>query len=482
MIPGFTARRSVEKLGRNDVCHCGSGKKYKKCCMAKDEARAKSLSPVSGLTKEEFEAQAHKHLKAKELDELSPGVLARLPVGELDDEQLAVVFRKMVAFSRMEPARRVLEERLRRGGDAKERDAWRVDVTRLAFDTGRAQLAVETGASIEDRSALPGRLAWRLELSGERGDRLDAIERALRERPEDAVELAHALLHTHAALGIHVARGALEEGKPDANKELMWDIDAARDRLRWSPFDPYWDVHDFLAGLSHVVKAERRANKLAQEEKSKLEAQLQALRERMRDYSTKTVALEKELASRADELEDARKGLERATKAAAAGRDAQQASERARELKLKVDALKAQIAEGNEERRKLRDELAKIEEEREDVEATAQGEPEEVDEGEAEEEVLSVALLAPHFTDGARADMERLPKRIAADAIRAAGELGAGDPPAWRHAKRLQGLGEVYSARLGIHHRMLFRKKDGTLEVFTIVDREDLDKTIAHLR
>lgn len=25
-------------IGRNDPCHCGSGKKYKKCCAAKDEA------------------------------------------------------------------------------------------------------------------------------------------------------------------------------------------------------------------------------------------------------------------------------------------------------------------------------------------------------------------------------------------------------------------------------------------------------------
>lgn len=24
--------------GRNDPCHCGSGKKYKHCCLAKDEA------------------------------------------------------------------------------------------------------------------------------------------------------------------------------------------------------------------------------------------------------------------------------------------------------------------------------------------------------------------------------------------------------------------------------------------------------------
>jgi hypothetical protein len=31
-------RRSSPKVGRNDPCPCGSGKKYKKCCMAKDEA------------------------------------------------------------------------------------------------------------------------------------------------------------------------------------------------------------------------------------------------------------------------------------------------------------------------------------------------------------------------------------------------------------------------------------------------------------
>jgi len=29
-----------EDLGRNDACHCGSGRKYKHCCLAKDEAAA----------------------------------------------------------------------------------------------------------------------------------------------------------------------------------------------------------------------------------------------------------------------------------------------------------------------------------------------------------------------------------------------------------------------------------------------------------
>ncbi len=28
-------------LGRNDPCHCGSGKKYKQCHLAEDEAKAR---------------------------------------------------------------------------------------------------------------------------------------------------------------------------------------------------------------------------------------------------------------------------------------------------------------------------------------------------------------------------------------------------------------------------------------------------------
>ncbi len=27
----------MKKMGRNEPCHCGSGRKYKKCCLRKDE-------------------------------------------------------------------------------------------------------------------------------------------------------------------------------------------------------------------------------------------------------------------------------------------------------------------------------------------------------------------------------------------------------------------------------------------------------------
>ena len=32
---------SEAKPGRNEPCHCGSGRKYKQCCLAKDEEAAR---------------------------------------------------------------------------------------------------------------------------------------------------------------------------------------------------------------------------------------------------------------------------------------------------------------------------------------------------------------------------------------------------------------------------------------------------------
>jgi preprotein translocase subunit SecA len=37
---GVTVRREGKKVGRNDPCPCGSGKKYKKCCLPREEVRA----------------------------------------------------------------------------------------------------------------------------------------------------------------------------------------------------------------------------------------------------------------------------------------------------------------------------------------------------------------------------------------------------------------------------------------------------------
>ncbi|TVQ99765.1 MAG: SEC-C domain-containing protein [Desulfovibrionales bacterium] len=41
------------KLGRNAACHCGSGKKYKKCCLRMDEEKAKPATPLKKAASEE---------------------------------------------------------------------------------------------------------------------------------------------------------------------------------------------------------------------------------------------------------------------------------------------------------------------------------------------------------------------------------------------------------------------------------------------
>src|SRR5206468_2252223 len=57
----FTVRRAVEKVGRNDPCPCGSGKKYKRCCLEKDRARLADPSPYAGLTMEEAKRDPGRH-------------------------------------------------------------------------------------------------------------------------------------------------------------------------------------------------------------------------------------------------------------------------------------------------------------------------------------------------------------------------------------------------------------------------------------
>src|SRR5258708_519912 len=52
-------------VGRNDPCHCGSGKKYKKCCMAKDEA-AEHKNIEENWAKLSAEAKAEAEKQAKE--------------------------------------------------------------------------------------------------------------------------------------------------------------------------------------------------------------------------------------------------------------------------------------------------------------------------------------------------------------------------------------------------------------------------------
>jgi tetratricopeptide (TPR) repeat protein len=70
----------MAKPGRNDPCPCGSGNKYKKCCLAKDEATERE-----GLAEAETRRANHAAARRLELREMRAAVGARLRMAQEAD-------------------------------------------------------------------------------------------------------------------------------------------------------------------------------------------------------------------------------------------------------------------------------------------------------------------------------------------------------------------------------------------------------------
>src|SRR6202030_751347 len=78
----------MAKIGRNDLCHCNSGKKYKKCCMASDEAAARVVRPAQPAAvparPPSLASYAQEHDERDELTEASNAVVDMVQAGNLD--------------------------------------------------------------------------------------------------------------------------------------------------------------------------------------------------------------------------------------------------------------------------------------------------------------------------------------------------------------------------------------------------------------
>ena len=88
--------KTKTKIGRNDPCPCGSGKKYKHCCRETTEAQARVPSPVQGAP----DAPVHTPHRAdtredtavwveSELDRASNAVIDQIRAGQLEEAEKA---------------------------------------------------------------------------------------------------------------------------------------------------------------------------------------------------------------------------------------------------------------------------------------------------------------------------------------------------------------------------------------------------------
>jgi len=86
----------MAKIGRNDRCPCGSGKKYKQCCLAKDEVaeRAAREQRRAVVTTQAPDHLPHHHPHFckdcnAEIDDAANTVIALIDAGKLDKAEHA---------------------------------------------------------------------------------------------------------------------------------------------------------------------------------------------------------------------------------------------------------------------------------------------------------------------------------------------------------------------------------------------------------
>jgi hypothetical protein len=86
----------MAKIGRNDRCPCGSGKKYKQCCLAKDEVAERTAREqhraVATTQAPDHLPHHHPHFCKDcnaEIDDAANTVIALIDAGKLDKAEHA---------------------------------------------------------------------------------------------------------------------------------------------------------------------------------------------------------------------------------------------------------------------------------------------------------------------------------------------------------------------------------------------------------
>jgi uncharacterized protein YecA (UPF0149 family) len=451
---GFTVRAAAKQVGRNDPCPCGSGLKYKKCCADKPVA---SPSPIPGVAWQDFLGSAADQITAEHVAELAIRDLVQVDLSRMQVDPLIRLGERFATVRAWGHAERVIDELAERGGH--HADDLRDYTIHQALDGGDMELVRAHVAK------LPRELAELYDLDlAEPSARWDTLVRVARAAIASAdkvpdIDLAYSLLRLEPALGIVAARaciGTLHVDDPDL---LLDHVEEARDKLGLPPSDPAWAVLDALTVDSPTRKKRGKAPpKVAiDDDRAQLHARIDEL--------------ERLLAKTRTELDAAR------TRPAA-----ELVRARALEPEGRIQELEALIREGNAERAALRRELAAAQAtpKTETRRPVAQEEP---DDDVDDLPIGTRGITLPRFDRKLIDALADVPQPVASEALRTIGMLASGDGFSWKNVKQAKDMVRpLLMARVGIHHRLLFRVEDGVLDVLDLITRETLMTTLKRIR
>ena len=488
-------RRAASRVGRNDPCPCGSGKKYKRCCFERDRERLRHSSDVEGLTVEELRENPEPHITRERLDAMSPNELARLDASRIDPALLAFLAHRVTWSREFDAAVKLCET----AGYRPELDDYLLDAVEEAADLGQAETVKRLLAVRGDHGDAWGelRLGARIIAEGlEPGPLLERIESEARDGLDEEhgpLELAHALLGgSCCALGFLGARGALWTANHLDGWALLQALLETRDRLGLAPVDPVEDpVDERWRGEDEDRESEEVVSAADEATRRELEAKLAEARRLRADLRERDRALQR-MELRMEELE-ARSGPEETgegeTRVAGSGGDDAVVVDLRRRLAERKTELKRKHAERNE----LRAELKRTRREAESLRVRARDEANHRGSDEEREETEDEALLLPEesaekqpprlprFRRQFGDDLRDVPVTVARAALSLIGRLAAGESAAFQGARRLSSSREVWRQRVGPTHRLLFRTGDDALVVLRLVTRQDFPRVVRSL-
>jgi hypothetical protein len=93
-----TVRRSVAQVGRNEPCPCGSGRKYKHCCIEKDRERLRDSTDIARVTQHEIEAAPERILTPARMDAADIYDVQKFDPLKLSPPILERYFRRLTEF------------------------------------------------------------------------------------------------------------------------------------------------------------------------------------------------------------------------------------------------------------------------------------------------------------------------------------------------------------------------------------------------
>lgn len=473
----FTLRRSVEKLGRNEPCHCSSGKKYKKCCMNDDQTRLDDASAFQGITQTELKNNPGIVNDAAVIDNLKAHEIKDLKADKLGDKQLFVVFRQASNYEQWQLAFEMLLACKNRLAQEEFDSGHFDDLLRSVLNAGDSELARQIEPYCLDAGDSTTQIHFDLQENPKHYQKLEAtcLQALINPNEFHLSEITYHFEDNFPGLAVIFARAAIAS-QPEAifdNDSLLEVIHDIRIDL---DLDPWQDPAASLFEWQQASKEEQRYIASDNAEKNKLTSELKSARQQLKNKQTVLQQAEKELQQKDKKLKEQQEEQQNntATIATPSANDEKVISR----LRDKVETLKGEICTQQAQRNQLKEALKTEREHNNKAQADNNKTIKHNDKIEPDLRPIG-KLLLPVYKHSFSKSCEQLPEQIVRKAMIAIGQFAGHDAEIWTLTKRIKKLNNYYRIRIHRGYRLLLHwQPNEELSIVDIIPRQELENWI----